>query len=286
MGYNILMARNGKHTQRLPLAVDTTAVDLGTLKTKEDSPFRYLVKGERPRVDGAFFELLLSRVLMESGGVSDFDNEWPRGVQALSGLNLTRLAQLSADELAEAISSVGGEFSSRLQKRANELQVWADEFWRIRQIYGSFRQYVRSFDTDGHDALLEDLKQRLVGLSPDFIERFLRESGEKPPSAAPPDRGRAPQLKQRPRQPEPQARQQQSARPNAQQPEGNRRQQPRDNAPAKPPAPKEGGTAKGQGADDGKSGAKGRRRRRGFFRRRRSGGRSEGAPAPTQTADQ
>lgn len=289
MDYNTLMARNGKQTQRLPLAVDTTAVDLGTLKTKEDSPFRYLVKGERPRVDGAFFELLLSRVLMESGGVSDFDNEWPRGVQALSGLNLTRLAQLSSEELAAAIASVGGEFSSRLQKRANELQVWADEFWRIRQIYGSFRQYVRSFDSDGHDALLEDLKQRLVGLSPDFLERFLRESGEKPPSApAAPERSRGPQPK-RPRQPQPQAQAQPQplTRPNSQQGEGNRRQQqPRDNTPAKPPTTNQGAPAKATSGEGEKSGSKGRRRRRGFFRRRKGGGKGEGAPAPAQASNQ
>jgi hypothetical protein len=271
LGYNNPMGRNGKQTQRLPLAVDTTAVDLGSLKAKEDSPFRYLVKGERPRLDGAFFELLLSRVLLESGGLSNFDTEWPRGVQALSGLNLTRLAHLSPAELADAISSVGGEFSSRLERRADDLQVWADAFWRIRQIYGSFRQYVRSFDTDGHDALIEDLKQRLVGLSPDFLDRFLRESGEKPLPVAQPERSRAPQAK-KPKQPQAQV------RPAAQLAEGNRRQQPpRDNSTNKTPAPPSQGTSpKAQSGENERTGSKGRHRRRGFFRRRR-GGRGDGA---------
>ena len=274
LGYNDPMGRNGKQTQRLPLAVDTTAVDLGSLKAKEDSPFRYLVKGERPRLDGAFFELLLSRVLLESGGLSNFDSEWPRGVQALSGLNLTRLAQLSAAELADAISSVGGEFSSRLEKRADDLQVWADAFWRIRQIYGSFRQYVRSFDTDGHDALVEDLKQRLVGLSPDFLDRFLRESGEKPLSAPQPERSRPPQTK-KPKQPQAQV------RPVAQPAEGNRRQQPpRDNSTSKTPAPPSQGTSpKAQSGENDRTGSKGRRRRRGFFRRRQGGDGARGTPA-------
>jgi len=222
-------------------------------------------------LDGAFFELLLSRVLLESGGLSNFDTEWPRGVQALSGLNLTRLAHLSPAELADAISSVGGEFSSRLEKRADDLQVWADAFWRIRQIYGSFRQYVRSFDTDGHDALIEDLKQRLVGLSPDFLDRFLRESGERPLSVPQPERSRPPQVK-KPKQPQAQV------RPAAQPAEGNRRQQPpRDNVPSKTPAPPAQGTSpKTQSGENDRTGSKGRRRRRGFFRRRQ-GGRGDGA---------
>ena len=270
------MGRNGRQTQRLPLAVDATAVDLGTLKTKEDSPFRYLVKGERPRVDGAFFELLLSRVLLESGGLSDFEDVWPRGVQALAGLNLNRMSQLSPAEIADAISSVGGEFSSRLVKRAEDLQTWADAFWRIRQIYGSFRQYVRSFDSDGHDALLEDLKQRLVGLSPDFLDRFLRETGEKPASTSQTERTKTPQVKKpKHAQPPPQA------RPHTHN-EGNRRNpQPRDNAPNKPAAPpRQESPPTAKDGDDGKTGPKGRRRRRGFFRRRR-GGRGEGAPGTT-----
>ena len=267
------MGRNGRQTQRLPLAVDATAVDLGTLKTKEDSPFRYLVKGERPRADGAFFELLLSRVLLESGALDDFETVWPRGVQALAGLNLTRMSQLSAAELAEAISSVGGEFSSRLVKRAEDLQAWADAFWRIRQIYGSFRQYVRSFDTDGRDALLEDLKQRLVGLSPDFLDKFLRDTGDRPQTAAQPERSKTPQVK-RPKHTPPPA----QARPHSQNGEGNRRNpQPRDNAPNKPAAPPKQETPAKAG-DDAKAAPKGRRRRRGFFRRRR-GGRGDGAPS-------
>ena len=282
--YNSFMGRNGRQTQRLPLAVDATAVDLGTLKTKEDSPFRYLVKGERPRVDGAFFELLLSRVLLESGGLSDFDNMWPRGVQALAGLNLNRLSQLSPAELADAISSVGGEFSSRLVKRAEDLQTWADAFWRIRQIYGSFRQYVRSFDSDGHDALLADLKQRLVGLSPDFLDRFLRETGEKPASTAQAERIKTPQVR-RPKHTQPPA----QARPHPRNGEGNRRNlQPRDNAPNKPLAPSSQETPpKSKSGDDGKTESKGRRRRRGFFRRRR-GERGEGVPGtstPVSTAN-
>lgn len=279
--YNGCMARNAKQTQRLPLAVDATAVDLGTLKTKEDSPFRYLVKGERARVDGAFFELLLSRVLLESGGLSDFDNVWPRGVQALAGLNLYRLSQLSPAEVADAISSVGGEFSSRLEKRAEDLQTWADAFWRIRQIYGSFRQYVRSFDADGHDALLGDLKERLVGLSPDFLERFLRESGEKPPAPAPTERAKSSQVKKpRPSQPPPQARQ------HGHDGDGNRRNQPpRDNAPSKPSAPpSQEAPPKAKNSDGGKAPSKGRRRRRGFFRRRR-GGSGEGTQGKAATTN-
>lgn len=279
--YNGHMARNGKQTQRLPLAVDATAVDLGTLKTKEDSPFRYLVKGERARVDGAFFELLLSRVLLESGGLSDFDTVWPRGVQALAGLNLYRLSQLSPAEVADAISSVGGEFSSRLEKRAEDLQIWADAFWRIRQIYGSFRQYVRSFDSDGHDALLVDLKQRLVGLSPDFLERFLRESGEKPPAPAPTERPKPSQVKKpRPSPPPPQTRQ------HGHDGDGNRRDRPpRDNTQSKPGAPpSQEAPPKAKSAEGAKTPSKGRRRRRGFFRRRR-GGSGEGTQGKAPTAN-
>lgn len=278
------MALDGKPVQRLPLAVDTTAVDLGALKTKDDSPFRYFVKGERPRADGAFFELLLSRVFLESGSVEGFDEIWPRAVQALAGLNLYRLSQMSPEDLGSVIETVGGEFSLRLGGRASALQTWADAFWRIRQIYGSFRQYVRSFDTDGHQALADDLRQRLVGLSPDFLEGFLRESGQKPAVAQQQsDRTKGQQQQRTPKRVSGQP-----SRPSANPSGGSRRSQPH-SVPAGKPATPTAPPAKTREGDDSKSAPKHRRKRRGFFRRRRDEGRGDkpqGQPVTTTATNQ
>ena len=170
------MAKIQSGGQRASKVPDTT-----TFVEQEESPFRHYVPGERPRADQAFFELLLLRLLNAKGELPNFDEVWPRAVQALAGMNLLRLSTYRPSEVRDAIATVGGEFNNRLNEQVDSIIVWAESFWRIRQIYGSFRQYLRSFDADGFDVLMEDLKPRLTGLSNDFLTAFLSEAGEKVP---------------------------------------------------------------------------------------------------------
>lgn len=243
----------------------------GVAVAEETTPFKYYVKGERPRADGAFFELLVIKVLEEKGDLPDFDEVWPRGAQALAGLNTLRLSQLTPAELESIIGTVGGEFASRLHNRINDLIAWADAFWTIRQIYGSFRQYVRSFDTDGYEALIGDLAERLSGLSANVIVSFLRDAGEKIPTLpqidAPDTSGGRP-AKQR------------SQRRQGRGSQGGRRRSGRGGNRAKgnangeqnkngqAPAQQQQKPAK---ANQEKGGGRNRRGRRGFFRRKRGG---------------
>ena len=177
-GYFGLVARDRTLTEKRAGGRSADANGAG----QENSPYRYFVKGERPRADAAYFELLLARVIQTNGGIANFDEVWPRAVQALAGFNIFRLAHLSGAEMNEAIASVGGGFSTRLAGKADAVIAWAEAFWRIRQVYGSFRQYVRSFDVDGFDTLLNDMKVRFSGLTPDFLISFLRDAGEKTPT--------------------------------------------------------------------------------------------------------
>ena len=249
---------------------------MGDTAVAEESPFKYYVKGERTRSDGAFFELLISKVLQEQGALPDFDEIWPRGAQALAGLNTLRLSQHSASDLENIIRTVGGEFSARLGRRTEDLIAWADAFWRIRQIYGSFRQYVRSFDTDGHEALMGDLSQRLTGLPANLIVSFLRDAGEKIPTQ--PQIESAQPAGGRPGKPQAQAAKQ--SRGNNQGGGGRRRSSREGNKPKgggeRPPEQKQQTQQKPAGAGQEKSGSRNRRGRRGFFRRKRSG---RGTPA-------
>lgn len=254
----------------------------GVAVAEETTPFKYYVKGERPRADGAFFELLVIKVLEEDGELPDFDEIWPRGAQALAGLNTLRLSQLTTAELESIIGSVGGEFASRLHNRINDLIVWADAFWTIRQIYGSFRQYVRSFDTDGYEALIGDLAERLDGLSVNLIVSYLRDAGEKIPNLpqidAPDSTGGRP-VKQR------------SQRRQARGNQGGRRRSSRggnktkgngeqDKNGKQPPQQQ-----KAAKANQEKGSARSRRGRRGFFRRKRGGKpKAETAGAPADSA--
>ena len=158
--------------------------DIAVVEAPEEiSPFRYFVEGEKVREDAAFFELLLARVIRANGGLSDFDEYWPRAVRLLAGLNICRLSNFSGREIEEAVESVGGGFDACLAGKTDALIHWAESFWRIRQIYGSFRQYIRSFDNEGFDVLMADMHQRLEGLSVEFLTVFLREAGEKGPES-------------------------------------------------------------------------------------------------------
>jgi hypothetical protein len=248
----------------------------GATAVAEESPFKYYVKGERPRADGAFFELLIAKVVEERGALPDFDEIWPRGAQALAGMNTLRLSQHSAGELESIIGTVGGEFAARLRTRTGDLILWADAFWTIRQIYGSFRQYVRSFDTDGYEALIGDLTERLNGLSANLIVSFLRDVGEKIPNLPqidPPQAQGGRNAKQRP-----QAKQGHGTS------QGGRRRSGRGGNKAKnggehTPEAQQPQPPKPANANQEKSGSKNRRGRKGFFRRKR------GAKPKTETAE-
>ena len=264
------MAKNTKNGRKRSGNAKADSNGNGSTEVEEKSPFKYFVNGERARVDGAFFELLISKVLQERGKLADFDEVWPRGAQALAGLNTLRLSQHSPGDLENIIGTVGGEFAARLHKRTGDLIHWADAFWRIRQIYGSFRQYVRSFDADGHEVLVDDLSERLTGLSANLIVSFLRDAGEKVPSPPKIDR--------------PLASGGRSGKAHAQGPKkgrgnnqgsGGRRRQPRGgsktkNGGGKSPDAQQKTQQQPAEANQEKSGSKSRRGRRGFFRRKRA----------------
>jgi hypothetical protein len=240
----------------------------GGVAVAEETPFKYFVKGERPRADGAFFELLVIKVLEENSPLPDFDEVWPRGAQALAGLNTLRLSQFTAAELENIIGSVGGEFAARLHNRIADLLVWADAFWTIRQIYGSFRQYVRSFDTDGYEALIGDLSERLDGLSANLIVAYLRDAGEKIPNLpqidTPDTSAGRPAKQQRPQRR--QGRGSQGGRRRSGRGGNKANKKGERNGGSEQPTPEQQKPAK---ANQEKGASKNRRGRRGFFRRKR-----------------
>jgi 3-methyladenine DNA glycosylase Tag len=278
----------------------------------DESPFRHYIPGEKPRADQAYFELLLLKVLRTGGDIPEFDEVWPRAVQALAGMNLLRLSTYRPSDVRDAIAGVGGEFSTRMSDKAEAIIAWAESMWRVRQIYGSIRQYIRSFETDGFEALLEDMKLRLPGLSPEFLTAYLKEAGEKVPQPEKQAGGRPGQQRQT-AQPESrgsgerrQGQPQKQPQPQAPQPEGgvarsDRRrrrgrggrsgqsqpqQQTQQPKPPKQPQPAaQAGDAKAAGDDAGKDLQQQRRRnRRRFFRRRRPGGGDKGATAAPPAA--
>lgn len=275
----------------------------------EESPFRHYVPGEKPKTDQAYFELLLLRLLRANGELANFDEVWPRAVQVLAGMNLLRLSTYGVGDVREAIASVGGDFAARMSGHAESIIQWAGSYWRIRQIYGTFRRYVRSFEADGFDALLEDLRTRLPGLSPEFMTAYLREAGEKVPQPerqaggrqqqparqqAPPEQ-RSGEQQRRPQQPQ-QPQKQEGGQPGR----GDRRRRQRGRGGARPTQPQSAPQAqttqpatgklqqpqqaKAQTEDAGKAQQatpqQKRRNRRRFFRRRRSGGSDKPGAAP------
>ncbi len=286
------MVRTGQQGQRTQKGAEATA-DL----EPEESHFRHYVPGERPRADQAFFELLIWRLIQTPSELPDMEEIWPRAVQVLSGMNLLRLSTLTPAEIVDATSMVGGEFHARLADKSESLITWADSFWRIKQIYGSFRQYLRSWETDGFDALMEDLKLRLPGLSQEFLLGYLHEAGEKVP---------VPVTEKPRRETRPPENQQRAAGDQPQQPhesgggrnnDRHRRQRPRPGQKSQSqttqsqPTTAQGQQANastpptaGDGQTEQQSGQRRRNRRR-FFRRKRSGGDKPGGQAAPPASD-
>lgn len=269
-------------------------------KVPEDTPFRYYVPGEKPKTDQAYFELLLLRLLRANGDIANFDEVWPRAVQSLAGMNLLRLSTYATHDVREAIAAVGGDFASRMSGHAESIIQWAASMWRIRQVYGTFRRYIRSFETDGFEVLLEDLKLRLPGLSPEFLTGFLRDAGEKVPVPEKPQNTRLQQHRQsasqdsrggeqQRRQPQPQQQQQQKQE-SGQPGRGDRRRRQRGRGGARPPQQQQPQTGvkpqqpqpmttgqvdvepSGDATSKDPQQQQRRRNRRRFFRRRRTGG--------------
>jgi hypothetical protein len=277
-------------------------------KVPEETPFRYYVPGDKPKTDQAYFELLLLKLLRSNGDIANFDEVWPRAVQSLAGMNLLRLSTYATHDVREAIAAVGGEFTARMSGHAESIILWSGSMWRIRQVYGTFRRYIRSFEADGFEALLEDLKLRLPGLSPEFLTGYLREAGEKVPVPEKPQGGR-PQQQRQSTQPESrtgdqqrrqsQQPQQQQKQDSGQSGRGDRRRRQRGRGGPRPPQqqPAQAGARPQQpqpvaaaqtdsdvSADSGSKDPQQqqrRRNRRRFFRRRRqgSGDKASGAPA-------
>ncbi|MBI3871741.1 MAG: hypothetical protein HY304_01540 [candidate division Zixibacteria bacterium] len=258
----------------------------GAVVAEEESPYRHHVPGQRPRTDGAFFELLLLLLAQERGPLPDFEAQWPRAMQALAGMNVLGLSGFSEREMTEALATVGGEFHSRLADKAKSLIQWAEAFWHVHQIYGSFRQYVRSFDNDGFEALMADLRQRLAGLTTEFLTGYLREAGERTPGAPEKDRPAARSVESGRSSGGGQSRSAEGQRGRDRQDRGRRRPQTRVQAPksqaAAPSTPPKPEARDGQ-ADQGQG--RNRRNRRRFFRRKRGdGGRGPQSTAPSSTS--
>lgn len=263
-----------------------------------ETPFRYYVPGEKPKTDQGYFELLMLKILRSNGDLANFEEVWPRAVQSLAGMNLLRLSTYATHDVREAIAAVGGEFSSRMSGHAESIILWAGSMWRIRQIYGTFRRYIRSFETDGFDALLEDLKSRLPGLSPEFLTSFLRDASEKVPVPERQPDGRPPQQQRTATSQEQRGGDQQRRQPRQQQAQkqeggepgrGDRRRRQRGRGGARPPQQQTQSVTKTQqpqatvatpseskpvGDENPKDPQQQQRRRnrRRFFRRRRPGG--------------
>lgn len=278
-------------------------------KVPEDTPFRYYVPGEKPKSDQAYFELLLLKLLRANGDIANFDEVWPRAVQSLAGMNLLRLSTYATHDVREAIAAVGGDFATRMGGHAESIILWAASMWRIRQVYGTFRRYIRSFETDGFDVLLEDLKLRLPGLSPEFLTGFLRDAGEKVPVSEKPQSARPQQQRQltpqdsrggdQQQRRQPQSQQQQQQKPESGQPgRGDRRrrqrgrggprppqqQQPQASSRPQQPQPAVAGQVDVESSADANpkdpQQQQRRRNRRRFFRRRRPGGSDKPGSAP------
>jgi|GEM_PF-3193997 len=142
---------------------------------KESSLFHNVAPGELPATDAGYLELLsyevFSAALGDRGLVED---NWPEILYGFKSFHVQRVAEFNDNDLRDVGERVPilrekPQLSATVNNAAALLQ--------IAQVYGSFKQYLRSFDKDGPAELMKDIAERFTMVDSNIFQDFLKSTG-------------------------------------------------------------------------------------------------------------
>jgi 3-methyladenine DNA glycosylase Tag len=234
----------------------------GNPEEQDSSVFHNVIPGEHSISDAGYLELLSYAVFTAAlGDSATVEENWPEILYVFKSFHVQRVAEFTANDLHDVVQRV-----PMLQEKPqlSAIVANASALLQISQVYGSFKQYLRSFEKDGPAELLKDVAERFTMVDPAVFQEFLKSAGAKIliPDTAQPNKGskqnRPPRRGNRPVEHRP-------AKTNGQNGAGNAK--PARNV-SKPPKAEQADT----GTENGQPKNRRSRKRRFGFRKKKPGG--------------
>lgn len=132
-------------------------------------------KVEPPRNDNEYFERMTRAIFQAGLNWSMIENKWKNFRRAFSGFSVSKLAKLGERDVR---SLMRDHAIVRNEKKIRSTIYNAQETLKVKQEFGSFRQYFNSFDGD-HAKLIANLQERFHHLGPSSARVFVMMSGVK-----------------------------------------------------------------------------------------------------------
>ncbi|MSP78593.1 MAG: hypothetical protein EXR67_03440 [Dehalococcoidia bacterium] len=151
-----------------------------------------------PKSDTVYFEEMTRAVFQAGMDWGVIRARWPKFQKAFKRFDVTKVAYFSPDDVDYLLSAESGVI--RNFRKVTATVQNAATFLEVREEFGSFKAYLRTFDAQPYALKVRDIKKRFrhVGDTGAFV--FLHTVGEKTPPWA--DRkvtGRPQPLKPQPR---------------------------------------------------------------------------------------
>jgi len=169
-----------------------------TGEEEKPTPFYHAAPGEQPSTDAGYFELLSFVMFTAAVGNRKLVTElWQDILYSFKNFHIQRVSEFSEQDLREVIERVPA-LNEKPQVPA--VISSATAMLRIAQVYGSFKKYLRTFEQDGPEVLLKDVRERFPEVDRQIFQEFLKATaaGVKLPEAPRNNRGGKPNRTGRP----------------------------------------------------------------------------------------
>jgi len=131
--------------------------------------------GEKPGSDAGYFELLSYSMFSTAlGGAKLVTERWPDILFGFKNFHVQRVASFDENDLNQVTDRVP---ILRDTPQLNAVVSNASAIVQISQVYGSFKKYLRSFEKDGPEELLKDMRQRFMQIDRSVTQEFLKSVG-------------------------------------------------------------------------------------------------------------
>lgn len=144
---------------------------------KKSSILHNATLGEQPTSDAGYLELLGFAMFSTAiGNQQAVEENWPEILYGFKSFHVQRVAEFNDADLRDVGQRVP---ILRDKPQLSALVAGAAAILQISQVYGSFKQYLRSFEKDGPTELLKDISERFTLVDSNVFREFLKSAGAK-----------------------------------------------------------------------------------------------------------
>jgi len=128
-----------------------------------------------PKSDDEYFERMTKAIFQAGLNWKMIDNKWPNFEKAFAKFSIPKVAKFSDSKVSDLLKNEG---IVRNERKIRSAIFNAQQLLLIEKEFGSFKDYIRSFDKD-HEKLSEDIQSRFQHLGASSTRTFLWMAGVK-----------------------------------------------------------------------------------------------------------